>query len=498
MLLSERLAENVRACFTGIWIQSHEHDEALLEMTRLCHSEDWRLLSWDIDRGLQGTELVDDGNTSTPDPLAAIHSLNSQADPDHPTLLVLKNFHRFINSPEIIQALTQQINVGKQTRTFIVILSSLVQIPTELEKLFVCLEHELPDRSQLQEIAHSIATELGELPEGPELERVLDAASGLTRYEAEGAFSLSLVRHGRIEASVVLELKSQTLLKSGLLSLHQGSESFDGLGGLEALKAFCLQALRPRSQDATVVRPRGVLLLGVPGTGKSAFAKALGKETGRPTLTLDVGALMGSLLGQTEERTRRALRIVDAMQPAVLFIDEVEKGLGGAASSGQSDSGVSTRMLGTLLSWLNDHTSDVFVVCTANDISKLPPEFVRAERFDALFFLDLPGDDQKQAIWCLYRELFGLTSDQPLPDDRHWTGSEIRACCRLAALLDIPLTKAAENVVPVAVTAAESVARLRRWASKRCLSAEQPGVFSNDERSGSRSRRNLSRDPHRN
>ncbi|HBL42276.1 MAG TPA: AAA family ATPase, partial [Planctomycetaceae bacterium] len=120
MLLSERLAENVRACFTGIWIQSHEHDEALLEMSRLCHSEDWRLLSWDIDRGLQGTELAGARDTSLLDPLAAIHCLSSQADSDRSTLLVLKNFHRFINSPEIIQALTQQINLGKQARTFIV------------------------------------------------------------------------------------------------------------------------------------------------------------------------------------------------------------------------------------------------------------------------------------------------------------------------------------------------------------------------------------------
>ncbi len=219
---------------------------------------------------------------------------------------------------------------------------------------------------------------------------------------------------------------------------------------------------------------------------------------GRTVGKVPTHSVGNSLAVYPTERTRRALQIVDAMQPAILFIDEVEKGLSGSASSGQSDSGVSTRMLGTLLSWLNDHTSDVFVVCTANDISKLPPEFVRAERFDALFFLDLPGDDQKQTIWRLYRELFGLTSDQRLPDDRHWTGSEIRACCRLAALLEVPLIKAAENVVPVAVTAAESVAHLRRWASKRCLSAELPGVFSNDERSGSRSRRNLSRDPHRN
>ena len=146
----------------------------------------------------------------------------------------------------------------------------------------------------------------------------------------------------------------------------------------------------------------------------------------------------------------------------------------------------------------NDHTSDVFVVCTANDISKLPPELIRAERFDGLFFLDLPGDSQKQMIWNIYREQYGLTEDQKLPGDRHWTGSEIRACCRLAALLDVPLAQAAENVVPVAVTAAESVARLRRWASNRCLSAEQPGVFVHGERAGARAQRKLSRDPHRN
>ena len=144
------------------------------------------------------------------------------------------------------------------------------------------------------------------------------------------------------------------------------------------------------------------------GSGKSAFCKALGNETGRPTLVLDVGSLMGSLVGQTEERTRQALRIVDCMQPAVLMIDEVEKALSGVAGSGQSDSGVSARLFGSLLSWLNDHNSDVFVVCTANDVTKLPPEFSRAERFDGIFFLDLPDRAQKDAIWRQYIEVYAL------------------------------------------------------------------------------------------
>ena len=194
-------------------------------------------------------------------------------------------------------------------------------------------------------------------------------------------------------------------------------------------------------------------------------------------LHLDVGSLMGSLVGQSEERTRQALRIADAMAPCILFIDEIDKALAGVASSGQSDSGVSARLLGTLLTWMNDHTSDVMVTATCNDISKLPPEFSRAERFDGVFFVDLPTAEQRQAIWKIYIQDFGLDGDQKLPADELWTGAEIKACCRLAALLDLPLTAAAHNVVPVAVTASESVERLRVWASGRCLSADQVGIY---------------------
>jgi SpoVK/Ycf46/Vps4 family AAA+-type ATPase len=186
---------------------------------------------------------------------------------------------------------------------------------------------------------------------------------------------------------------------------------------------------------------------------------------------------MGSLVGQTEERTRQALRIADAMAPCILFIDEVEKALSGVQSSGQTDSGVSARMFGTVLSWLNDHESDVFVVCTANDVSKLPPEFSRAERFDGVFFLDLPGRREKDAIWRLYLDKFGLESQQYWPVDQDWTGAEIKATCRLSALLDVALVEAAESIVPVATTAGESVERLRNWASGRCLSADRPGIY---------------------
>jgi hypothetical protein len=379
--------------------------------------------------------------------LAAIRALHSLADPQGTTLLVLQNFHRFLVSAEIVQALIQQIQQGKQQRTFIVVLAPVVNIPIELEKLFVVIEHELPNREQLAEIARQIATEPSEVPSGREWETLLDAAAGLTRYEAEGAFSLSLVRHDRLQAEAIWSIKEGLLKKSGLLQLYRGQETFDSLGGLHSLKAFCRRALLQTSRQASRPRARGLLLVSPPGCGKSAFCKCLGRETGRPVLQLDIGTLMGSLVGQSEERMRQALKIADAMAPCVLMIDEVEKALSGVSGSG--DSGVSSRLFGTMLSWLNDHTSDVFVVCTANDVTRLPPEFARAERFDGIFMLDLPGQAEKATIWDLYLRQYELDQSQKRPTDSDWTGAEIKSCCRLAALLDLPLVQAAQNIVPV-------------------------------------------------
>ncbi len=243
-------------------------------------------------------------------------------------------------------------------------------------------------------------------------------------------------------------------------------------------------------RSASRPRPRGLLLVSPPGCGKSQFCKCLGRETGRPVLQLDIGTLMGSLVGQSEERMRQALKIADAMAPCMLMIDEVEKALSGA-SGNAGNGGVSSRLFGTMLGWLNDHTSDVFVVCTANDVSRLPPEFARAERFDGIFMLDLPGQAERDTIWELYMRHYELDQSQKRPADTDWTGAEIKSCCRLAALLDLPLIQAAQNVVPVAVTAAEAVNKLRTWASGRCLSAEQPGIYRS---AVSKPRRNVTRD----
>lgn len=460
-MLADSLRELIDAGFSGCWVQTVEPDEAIAEIRQLADNEGWYIHGID-DQGQLQTE------PGRFDPVGTLQEFAAY-DTDQAALLLLPNFGAFLADAPIRQLVFRVIQTGKKRRQHVVVLAPNITIPQELEKVFVTVEHELPTREQIEEIARGIATEPGEMPEGDDLARLLDAACGLTRYEAEGAFSLSVVRHGRIEPGAVWELKAGALKKAGTLTLHRGPERFSDLGGLEALKSFAQRATRPGKR----VHAKGLMLLGVPGTGKSAFAKALGNETGRPTISLDMGALMGSLVGQTEERTRAALHVIDAMAPCVLFIDEIEKGLAG---TGTESSGVTTRMFGTFLTWLNDHQSDVFVICTSNDISKLPPEFTRAGRFDAVFFLDLPSAEQRAAIWDIHRSRYAIDS-QDLPECEQWTGAEIESCCRLSALLDESLVEAAVDVVPVATTAADRVEGLRAWASGRVLDADRKGIY---------------------
>ena len=179
----------------------------------------------------------------------------------------------------------------------------------------------------------------------------------------------------------------------------------------------------------------------------------------------------------------------------MVLLDEVDKAFGSASGGSNSDSGVSARMFGTFLTWLNDRESDSFVVCTANDVQSLPPEFARAERFDSVFFVDLPTGEERELIWNQYITAYGLDPDQKKPKDDSWTGAEIKACCRLSALLDVPLKQAAQNVVPVANTAKESIESLRTWAAGRCCDASKGGLYSAKSKSKARSRRKVKVDP---
>lgn len=497
MDLLQRTKELIGAGFPAIWVETYEIDDAIRALKTL-HTDTNYFSVWDIDKGLDdGSKLVD--------PLAVLERFSEvvKSQPPGGAILVLKNLHRFLGSGNLLQRIANLLPVCKSDGGTIVIISPVVNLPPEIEKLVTVVQYELPTLDELVDICNVVLdgnAEFVEKPADSHIRHVASAAKGLTRTEAENAFALSIVRHGALVPDVIWELKAQALERSGLVTLHRGSERFEGLGGLGNIKSFCLRAMRKQGADDPERRPRGILLLSPPGCGKSQFAKALGNETERPTVVMDVGALMGSLVGQSEGNMRQALKLVDAMAPCVLFLDEIEKGLAGAASSGQTDSGVSARMFGTMLTWLNDHTSDVFVIGTCNDISRLPAPFSRAERFDAVFFVDLPDKPQQQAIWDMYVRHFGLDNDQQKPDYKNWTGAEIRACCRLAALLDVPLTEAAKNIVPVYVSSGDDVDKLRTWASGRCIDANVSGVYQKLKtgKATTTPRRKLNREPSEN
>ena len=459
--LAGKLAELIAAAFPGVLVASDEPEEVLRDLARLCGERGWNLVNWTADGGEDGPA----------DPLAAVTALPASGDGETPSVMAMVHAHRFFNSSELLAAVRSALAAGKTRRTHLVLVQPSGELPPELRRDFAVVDHPLPSRDDLDAVARGVATEPGELPE--EIGPVLDAAAGLTRSEAENAFALSLVRHGRLDPGPLWEMKAKQLAAGGPLSLSRGGPGFAALGGLAALKAFCRTALTNGSPAAEA---KGTLLLGPGGVAKSSFARALGAEVDRPTLTLDVGALLGGLVGATEENARRALATVEAMTPCVLFVDEVERALAGTSGAAQ-DSGVSARLLGTLLSWLADRPAGVFVVCTANDVSRLPPELTRSGRFDATFFLDLPGPEQRAGIWGTYRGKYGVSpEDLPAADDG-WTGAEIESCCRLAALLGLPLSEAAACVVPVSESGRESLSKLRRWAAGRCLDAETGGVY---------------------
>jgi hypothetical protein len=427
-------------------------------------------------------------------PNAPMQALDMITGADGPpdALFVLYNFHPYLAADPSLRTRLQTLFTGNAfcctrfdeagndrsyTRTVLLVQPTATLHP-EIQHLFETLPLALPTTDEIAVQVDNLLTSAVD-PNKPELiVRMAAAARGLTSHQVEDALSLNLIRYPLTNPLLVPGIqahKCRLINASGLVSYYDGQETFADLGGLAALKSFCSRALRPNRPK--LAQAKGVLLLGPPGSGKSAFAKALGRETNRPTIALDIGALMGSLVGQTEENVRAALAIADACAPCILFIDEVEKALSGSQSSGRTDSGVTARMFGSILTWLNDHESDVFFIATSNDIEKLPPEFTRAERFDGVFFLDFPTAVEKNAIWDLYLTRYELNRSQPRPVDESWTGAEIKSCCRMAAMLETSIVEASTNVVPIVQTSGAAIEQLRDWADNRCLSANEPGPW---------------------
>jgi len=333
MNLTEQLTDYVNAAFTGLWVLTQEPDEAERELTQLARQRGWKLAAWDVAGGLRvpSGRSTSQGDAMPGDPLAVLRAVPTLADRDGTALVLLHNFHRFLGNPEVVQTAFTQLVAGKQQRTFLIVLAPVVQIPVELEKLFVVLEHALPDRTQLERIARELTSDQPEdMPQGEDLQRVLDAAAGLTRYEAEGSFALSLTRHNALRPESIWELKAQALSKSGLCELYRGEpRSFEALRGVDHVRRLTAQLLRPDCP----VPPRGWLFVGPPNGGKTSVAKAIAADHGLPLLLADLPSLKAKYVGESESRVRRFIALCEAMAPCCVLLDEVEDALAGLPRS---------------------------------------------------------------------------------------------------------------------------------------------------------------------
>ena len=465
----KNIQQYLLAGFPFLWVRTLEPDRAIADLKaeiaalETIESKKRCVATWDC---VSGVTEGDKANGQV-DPLAPWKYLGSMPDD---SIMFFVNYHRFINPIEIVETIRKSLdgeNAINVKGKCAIIISPTVALPLEIERLFTVVEFDLPDREKIIETIKFVCESAEQkLPENGKLATIVEAATGLTAHEAENAFSLSLSSKGCLDPTVICGQKAQLVKKNASLDFSTFKEGFNSLGGMNQLKDFSLR---------TIMSPhsRGIVLLGPPGTGKSHFAKALGNEVGLPTLLLDFGRMFGSLVGQSEERIRQSLGTADAMSPCVLFIDEMEKGLSGMASSGSSDGGTGSRVFSTFLTWCQDHTSKVYIVGTVNDVHKIAPEFLRAERWDAMFFIDLPTEKERMDILKIWMDFFKLPG-QEVPPMISWTGAEIRSLCRIAAMLKSSLVEAAGYIVPQAISAEKEINALREFAKDRTLPASVP------------------------
>jgi SpoVK/Ycf46/Vps4 family AAA+-type ATPase len=407
----------IRARYPLIQIVSWEEDRVLRCMDTIAANLKKELFVWTVNGGLVRYRRFAggrpaEGTKGTKDPLIALKEIQTMAG--EPTVYVLKDFHAYMDEAAIVRALRDVVAGLRSTYSTVVLLGPRLAVPPELEKDLTVVDFPLPARDDLiaffrtleQDIAGNPALTFDNSEETRQ--RLIEAAIGLTMNEVENVFAKILVKRGRLTSAEVPEVyqeKRQIIRKTGILEYIDAEESIEAVGGLSALKEWLRKrrrAFHPLARRFGLPMPKGVLFLGVQGCGKSLCAKAVSRFWQLPLLRLDMGQLFGSLVGASEENVRRAIRLAESIAPTILWIDEIDKGFAGLASSSFSDAGTTARVFGTLITWLQEKSSPVFVIATANDVSNLPPELMRQGRFDEVFFVDLPSPAERAEIFRIH------------------------------------------------------------------------------------------------
>jgi len=484
-----RLEILIRASYPLVWIYSFEEDRVIAAIgaiaARLSEDRGKRraVYVWSASRGLRDNTGALAAPDSIEDPTAAlVHAIENPED----AVYIFLDMHRHF-TPVTTRLVRDAARAVRLSRKSMLFLSPFLQLPEELQKEVTLAVFQLPDRALLEPAIGRAAEETGVQLTPERTAALVRAASGLTLNEAERA-----VRRSGGDPRVVIEEKTQLIRKTGILEYYHTPESFADVGGLENLLAWFrarASAFSGAARFAGLPQPKGVLLVGVPGCGKSLSARALAGAWGVPLLRLDIGRIFGSLVGASEANLRRAIQTAEAVSPCILWIDEVEKGFAGVG--GQGGGGVTERVFGAFLQWLQDKRSPVFVVATANDISALPPEFLRQGRFDEIFFAGLPEPAEREQILRIHLKRRRRDPERyALPDVARATGSFSGAELEQVVVSGLyrafdagrelesgDLLHTAGETFPLARARAREIAAMLRWAESGArFAGARPGV----------------------
>ena len=504
--IATELANLLRARFAYVYLTTWEEERALAAVRYIATTPELirttrRVYEWSQVTGFVGPDGKRANGTNKP-----IEAIDFIRRCDEDTLFVLKDFHVYFGADrrpvdyEVVRALRDalpDIKYGACMKN-VIFLSPRQIIPEDMQKEVSLFDFPLPNEQEMNETLRRMLMDNAGLRDELGAEghaNLARAALGLTVQEAENSFARAIVSRGKLDASsmgIILQEKRQVIKKTGILEFVSSDLDADDIGGLENLKAWLAKRNNTWSREAQryhVPAPKGVLVTGVPGCGKSLTAKAMSAMWGLPLLKLDMGKIFSGLVGSSEENMRRALDTAEAIAPSILWVDEIEKGLGGVGAA-SGDSGTSQRVFGTFLTWMQEKEAPVFVIATANNISGLPPELLRKGRFDEIFFVDLPTSKERREIFKVHLERRVGEEDPLVIDDalldhlaaktEGFVGAEIEQAV-ITGLYEAyfarrPLTLAdldyaIDNTVPLSVTQAEQIVALRQWANVRAVAA---------------------------
>jgi SpoVK/Ycf46/Vps4 family AAA+-type ATPase len=515
MAFYDDLNNAIRARYALIQLVTSEELRALEDFSQLCSEINHTLFVWTVTEGVRIGDKV--AGEKTTDLRAAIDFCEERAKTGDPMIFVFLDAEPFLNrnAPPIYRRRLKELAFNIRHRGYranCVLLGSAAQPPEDLVKDVCIFDYPLPTRDKLRALITQFAKDranddrLKIDASDKTIDALVEASLGLTFSEAENCLAKALVSKralGLESVVIILEEKRQIVRKSGILEyVTTGDLDLSSVGGLESLKRWLATRATAFTQQARqfgLSSPKGVLLTGIPGCGKSLTAKCIAATWQIPLLRLDMGKIFQGIVGSSEANIRQALQTAESIAPAVLWIDEIEKGLSNATGAG--DGGASSRVFGTLLTWMQDKSAPVFVVATANNITGLPPELLRKGRFDEIFFVDLPTDSERRAILNIHllrrgrlndgldiAKLAELSGELKFGPEVRLAGAEIEAWVNDALLeawrrhldgKDSKLTFSdfevtASRMVPMAKMRATEISNLRRWATENAIAATIP------------------------